>query len=96
MQYLHEKGIIHRDLKPANLMLRENKEVVIVDFGLATTVDEELHAFYRCGTPGYASPEIINSKAGEKQSTISDIFSVGSVAYSMTFRKSAFKGTTPK
>lgn len=70
--------------------------MVIADFGLATTTHEELHSFYRCGTPGYAAPEIINSKAGETQSTVSDIFSVGSVAYTLAFKKSAFKGTTPK
>lgn len=52
---------MHRDLKPENIMLRDKNDMipVIVDFGLATPCDLPTYLFFRCGTPGYVAPEII-------------------------------------
>ena len=61
---MRTKGIIHRDLKPDNIMIRRNskgeEECVIIDFGLATFVDAVPYLYFRCGTPGFLSPEIAN------------------------------------
>ena len=61
LKQMHSKRFMHRDLKPENIMLRDNSKLspVIVDFGLATNVDLEKYLFFRCGTPGYVAPEII-------------------------------------
>ena len=58
---MHSQRIMHRDLKPENIMLRKTGSMspVIVDFGLAAHADSEKYLFFRCGTPGYVAPEII-------------------------------------
>lgn len=48
----------------------------------------------RCGTPGFAAPEILTSKAGDPQKCISDMFSVGIIAFFMVYRRLPYKGTT--
>ncbi len=61
LQYVHSKGIMHRDLKPENLILAEKRilhKIKIIDFGLATFVDQKVWLFKRCGTPGYVAPEV--------------------------------------
>ena len=68
---------------------------VIVDFGLATNADIDKYLFYRCGTPGYVAPEIINIKdMSTKSHPISDVFSVGCVFYYIIFSKHLFMGKT--
>ena len=63
MKQMHSQRIMHRDLKPENIMLRSNGSMtpVIVDLGLATFSDIEKYLFFRCGTPGYVAPEIIEN-----------------------------------
>ena len=63
LKYLHAKNIVHRDLKPENLILRtkgDDEDVVIADFGLAAMmpVNGQLLKM-RCGSPGYAAPELL-------------------------------------
>ena len=51
---------MHRDIKPENLIVSENGDTIkIVDFGLATHIDDPAYIFVRCGTPGYVAPEIL-------------------------------------
>lgn len=58
---MHNRRIMHRDIKPENIMIRSSGSLspVIVDFGLATFADIDEYLFFRCGTPGYVAPEII-------------------------------------
>jgi serine/threonine protein kinase len=90
------KNVIHRDLKPENIMFRrDGRDVVIVDFGLATIADEKDYLFVRCGTPGYVAPEIINIKdLTTKCQPIADVFSVGAIFYHLLFGRSLFPGKT--
>ena len=62
LEYIHSLGIAHRDLKPENLLLVENKLIKIIDFGLSNYFDGETKLETPCGSPSYASPEIIKGE----------------------------------
>ncbi|CAD8103409.1 unnamed protein product [Paramecium sonneborni] len=81
-EYLHSQNIIHRDLKPENLLLDENRQLKIADFGLSflsQTKGEYLKT--ACGSPCYAAPEMLVGKTYE--GTKSDIWSCGIILFAM-------------
>jgi serine/threonine protein kinase len=54
------RGVLHRDLKPENILItKDEKKIKIIDFNLATFVNEKKYLFVRCGTAGYVAPEIL-------------------------------------
>jgi len=87
LAYMHSKGVMHRDIKPENLILRSSEkefDIVIADFGLAHQKDYPKVIHYRCGTPGYCAPEILNSKGEKMEYDLKcDVFSVGCLFYYM-------------
>ncbi len=100
----HAVGIIHRDLKPGNIMVNEDGQVKVLDFGLAKLTEpdsasEMTAALDRphtqegaiVGTVAYMSPE---QAEGKKVDARSDIFSFGSVLYEMITGHRAFDGET--
>lgn len=90
IEYLHSKNIIHRDLKPENILMTDPKndtEFKIADFGLAAFSTSELTL--RCGSPGYAAPELLKKKPyGPKV----DIFSIGVISYVLLSGRAPFYG----
>mmetsp|Transcript_19611 Transcript_19611/g.14326 ORF Transcript_19611/g.14326 Transcript_19611/m.14326 type:complete len:170 (+) Transcript_19611:361-870(+) len=62
VEYLHKLNIVHRDLKPENLLLDQNKNIKIVDFGLSNTYKTGETLATACGSPCYAAPEMIAGK----------------------------------
>ena len=71
----------HRDLKPENLLLDENNNIKLIDFGLANSIKDAEALKTACGSPNYAAPEIISGKfyGGEEV----DIWSCGVILYVM-------------
>ena len=59
MAHIHSRGVIHRDLKPAEILLTENYEPRISDFGLSILNTPEKHIL-KCGTPIFMAPEVID------------------------------------
>src|SRR6266513_2438949 len=58
----HNRGVLHRDLKPANIMIDENGNVRLTDFGIAGLLEESRSEEIRAGTPAYMSPEQLAGK----------------------------------
>lgn len=91
----HQVGLIHRDIKPSNVMLDEGVETALItDFGLARTIDDATmtRSGAITGTPEYMSPE---QARGESVDCASDIFSLGSVLYTLCTGKRPFRAKTP-
>jgi len=90
----HGHGIIHRDIKPANILLQNGiGRVEITDFGLARAVDdvEITRPGEVAGTPQFMSPE---QAQGQRVDARSDLFSLGSVLYTMCTGRPPFRADT--
>ena len=95
MSEAHEAGIIHRDLKPANIMMKQDRQPVIMDFGLARSTSEvESHLTGTgtiLGTPTYMSPEQAMGDT-TRIGPATDIYSLGIIFYEMLAGRAPFKG----
>lgn len=94
MLYLHTHGILHRDLTLSNLLLTNNMNIKIADFGLATQLKlpTEKH-FTMCGTPNYISPEVATRSAHGLES---DVWSLGCMFYAFLTGRPPFDTDTVK
>lgn len=62
LNYIHSQGIIHRDICPKNILVSENKDIKIIDFGLAISTSGRYKGLgVRSGTPSYMAPEQIRA-----------------------------------
>ncbi|KAG6570625.1 CBL-interacting serine/threonine-protein kinase 10, partial [Cucurbita argyrosperma subsp. sororia] len=82
IDFCHSRGVYHRDIKPENLLLDENENLKVSDFGLSALVesgrrDGLLHTI--CGTPAYVAPEVISRKGYDGAKA--DIWSCGVVLF---------------
>lgn len=92
--YAHSKGIIHRDIKPANILLDDNNNAYLTDFGLAKVIDSDEHLTRGdsvVGTLAYMSPEQLQ---GERIDHRSDLYGLGVVLYHMLCGRVPFRGET--
>ncbi|TRZ91906.1 serine/threonine protein kinase [bacterium] len=90
----HRQGVIHRDLKPQNIMIDQDGNAKIMDFGIARFVDTDrmTGSGVMIGTPEYMSPEQAELKDVDKRA---DIYSLGIVLYEMVSGRVPFDGETP-
>lgn len=88
VEYCHRHKIVHRDLKPENLLLDEQLNVKIADFGLSNIMTDGNFLKTSCGSPNYAAPEVISGKlyAGPEV----DVWSSGVILYVMLCRRLPF------
>jgi serine/threonine protein kinase len=81
LHYAHSRGVIHRDIKPSNIMLTQNSDVRIIDFGIALVADSEISRIEGiAGSPSYMSPEQVQSLDLTNRS---DLYSLGGVMYEL-------------
>ena len=92
LEYIHSKGIIHRDIKPENLVLDAKGYVRLTDFGIAKKIKED-NSNESSGTPGYMSPEVLNSK---NHSFPADYFALGVIGYEFKKGERPYKGKNRK
>jgi len=88
--HAHDNGVCHRDIKPENILLDDDLNVKLTDFGLSWCEKPKTLCRTACGSPHYASPEIVEGKAYDGQ--LSDIWSAGVVLFVMTTGRNAFDG----
>ncbi|CAD8045510.1 unnamed protein product [Paramecium primaurelia] len=88
LQYLHEMNVFHRDIKPENLLLDNNNDIKLCDFGWCA---ENIHLKRKtfCGTYEYMAPEIVSDLPYDYKI---DIWSVGVLLYELLHGYAPFKG----
>jgi len=94
LRVVHNAGLLHRDLKPPNVMLRDNDEVALIDFGLARALDgstPSTRTGVLRGSPYYMSPE---QAQGEVLDVRSDFYSLGIMLYEMLTGRKPYTGAT--
>ena len=92
LEYAQRQGLVHRDIKPANILLTDDGEVKLVDFGAALAVRSEATQLAGLvGTPSYMSPEQVRE---EPLTHHSDMFSLAVVVYELLTGRRPFDGET--
>jgi serine/threonine protein kinase len=94
LEEAHRLGVVHRDLKPQNIMVDEDGNARIMDFGIARSLRGKsiTGAGVMIGTPDYMSPEQVEGKDVDQRS---DIYSLGIILYEMLTGRVPFEGDTP-
>ncbi len=89
LHYAHSRGVVHRDVKPSNILLTQDGDVRIVDFGIALVADSDVSRLEGvAGSPAYMSPEQVQ---GLELDARSDLYSLGAVMYEMLCGQRPFR-----
>jgi serine/threonine protein kinase len=87
---LHDASIVHRDVKPANVRVTPSGRVVLLDFGLAATLQQQKPGTVVAGTPRYMAPEQVRA---EPTTAAADLYAVGGILYELVAGQGPFAGT---
>ena len=80
LEHVHNHGYLHRDLCAGNILVNEEGEAKLIDFGLAAPAEAKLVQDWRAGTPSYMAPELIRTGQSSCQT---DIYSLGVILYEL-------------
>ena len=95
VSYAHSMLVVHRDLKPSNILVTQEGEPKLLDFGIAKLITpdaERTDTIGRLLSPDYASPEQVR---GEDTGTAADVYSLGAILYKLLTRRSAHQFDEP-
>ncbi|NDJ85381.1 MAG: serine/threonine protein kinase, partial [Chloroflexi bacterium] len=95
LHFAHGEGVIHRDLKPGNILINENGNLFVTDFGIARLLDDATFISslgQALGTPLYMAPEQITN---DEISPATDVYSLGIILYQMLTATVPFSGKHP-
>jgi serine/threonine protein kinase len=92
VEYLHYQGVIHRDIKPENLLVGEDGEIRIADFGVARLVEKKVagdggkgQVVKPKGTPAFMAPELLCGEALMGVEAAADVWSLGATLYMLVY-----------
>ena len=98
LSYMHENGFLHRDIKPSNIIVRKDGVPILMDFGIARTINDSetnlrlTKTGVGIGTPDYMAPE---QAVGKKLDGRTDEYALAAVYYEMITGKKLYGGETP-
>ena len=94
IDYAHARGMVHRDIKPANVMINEEGQVILTDFGIARIMGATQYTQTGAlsGTPAYMSPEQGQGERGDERS---DIYALGVMLYEVATGMVPYDADTP-
>ncbi|MBK9655150.1 MAG: protein kinase [Rhodanobacteraceae bacterium] len=95
VDYAHRLGVLHLDLKPGNVLIDEQGEPMVADFGLARRLEETLAGVEEVsGTPSYMAPE--QATAGGRIGVATDVYALGATLYEALTARPPFRGSTAR
>jgi serine/threonine protein kinase len=88
--YMHSLEIIHRDLKLDNVLINDQNEIKLIDFGFSSSCAPGEKLTSSCGTPQYMCPDLIKKSSSGHDGQASDVWAVGIILYLLVTGKLPF------